>query len=137
MRIRISLALFLALVIAHAPQAYALPEYPVWYTVYYSCHVGPGGCGPDGDWYGCLVGEWTHACNGQWYGWGNRPYTSCAMFVDEEIGEPCNPWGGLESASSQGLAVGRQKQILQAPESMPPTSRGLECIAGRSRSAPL
>jgi hypothetical protein len=120
MRIRLPLASSLALVIALAlaPQAYALPGNPVHYTVYYSCHVGPGGCGADGDWYGCLVGEWTHACNGQWYGSGMRPYTNCAEIVDEEIGEPCNPWGELkspESASCQGLAVGRQEQILQAP----------------------
>src|SRR5262245_41557162 len=100
MRIRImALASALALVTALglAPQAYALPDNSVYYTVYYSCHVGPGGCGPGGDWYGCLVGEWTLACNGQWYGSGMRPYTNCAEIVDEEIGEPCNPWGGWES----------------------------------------
>jgi hypothetical protein len=124
MRIRIPLASSLALVIALAlaPQTYALPGYPVHYTVYYSCHFGPGGCGADGDWYGCLVGEWTHTCNGQWSGWGMRPYTNCAELVDEEIGDPCHPWGewqSLESASCQGLAVGRQEQILQAPSGAP------------------
>jgi hypothetical protein len=90
MRIRIPLASSMALVIALAlaPQAYGLP--PGNYTVYYSCHVGPGGCGPGGDWYGCLVGEWSVGCNGQWYGWGMQPYTSCAEFVDVQS-ESCGP----------------------------------------------
>ena len=102
MRLRsIPLASLLALVIVLAlvPQAYALPDNPVDYTVYYSCHVGPGGCNPNGDWYGCLVGQWTLACNGEWYGWGMRPYTSCAEFVDTEIGDSCNPWGTWEPAA--------------------------------------
>jgi hypothetical protein len=109
-----SLALFLAL--ALAPQAHALPDNEVHYTVYYSCHVGPGGCGPGGDWYGCLVGEWTLDCSGHWFGWGMRPYTNCAEIVDAETGESCGDlwpqWQSLTSASCQSLAVGGQKQTL-------------------------
>jgi hypothetical protein len=83
----------LVLALALAPQAHALPDYPVSYTVYYSCHIGPGGCNPNGDWYGCLVGEWAMACTGKMHGWGMQPYTNCAMFVDEYVyfSEPCNP----------------------------------------------
>jgi hypothetical protein len=94
MRIRIALVSFIVLVIAYAlaPQAaYALEDNVVTYTVYYSCHVGPGGCNANGDWYGCLVGEWTVSCYGQWTGWGMRPYTSCAEIVDEETGRACAP----------------------------------------------
>lgn len=111
MRIRTVLASSLALVLALAlaPQAHALPDYPVQYTVYYSCHVGPGGCNPNGDWYGCLVGEWTLACNGQWYGWGMRPYTSCAEIVDAVVGEPCNPWGEWQSLASPACQAPRSK----------------------------
>lgn len=77
--------------LALAPRASALPDYPIYYTVYYSCHVGPGGCNPNGDWYGCLVGEWARACTGKMHGWGMQPYTNCALFVDEyeDLGEPC------------------------------------------------
>src|SRR3954454_18952598 len=92
MRIRISLVSLMALVIAYvlAPQA-AYADNAVHYTVYYSCHVGPGGCNANGDWYGCEVGNWTFTCRGQWIGSGNRPYTNCAEFVDEETGMSCGP----------------------------------------------
>jgi len=82
MQFRIALASSLALVIALAlaPQAYGYNE--VHYTVYYSCHVSPGGCGAGGDWYGCLVGVWTLDCQGEWSGWGMEPYTNCAEIVD-------------------------------------------------------
>jgi hypothetical protein len=87
MRNRIAaLVVSLALILVFTPQAYALPEYSTYYTVYYSCICSPN-C------YGTLVGEWTHACNGQWYGWGWRPYeNSCAQWVVTEEGEDCNPW---------------------------------------------
>lgn len=109
MRIRISLASFMALVIAHvlAPQT-AYADSVVYYTVYYSCHVGPGGCNANGDWYGCLVGEWTLNCTGQWTGWGMEPYTSCAEFVDERFGRSCGP-------DVQGLSS-------RLPEADPPSS---------------
>src|SRR5262245_29125779 len=90
MRTRITLASSLALVIALALASPAYGGIEVYYTVYYSCHVGPGGCGPGGDWYGCLVGEWTRTCNGQWVGWGMQPYTSCAEFVDMQSAS-CGP----------------------------------------------
>jgi hypothetical protein len=87
MRNRItSLVVSLALVLVLTPQAYALPEYSVYYRVYYSCICGPA-C------YGTLVGEWTQACNGEWSGWGWRPYeNSCAQWVESEVIEDCNPW---------------------------------------------
>jgi hypothetical protein len=92
MRIRISLVSLIALVTAYvlAPQA-AYADNVVHYTVYYSCHVGPGGCNANGDWYGCLVGEWTLTCSDQLTGWGMQPYTSCAEIVDEETGRACGP----------------------------------------------
>jgi hypothetical protein len=86
MRKRItSLIVSLALILSLAPQAYALPEYSVYYRVYYSCICSPN-C------YGTLVGEWTLACDGHWYGWGWRPYeNSCAQWVESETLEDCNP----------------------------------------------
>jgi hypothetical protein len=89
MRMRIALVSSLALIMAHvvAPKAYALAAN---YTVYYSCHVGPGGCNANGDWYGCLVGEWYRSCDGEWSGWGMEPYTSCAQIVDVQY-ETCGP----------------------------------------------
>ena len=94
MRIRMSLVSLMALVIAYvlAPQAaYATEDNVIHYYVYYSCHVGPGGCNANGDWYGCLVGQWTLNCNSQMTGSGMEPYTSCAMIVDEETGRACGP----------------------------------------------
>src|SRR3982750_547841 len=92
MRIRISLLSLMALVIAYvlAPQA-AYADNVIHYYVYYSCHVGPGGCNANGDWYGCLVGEWTLDCNGQMTGSGMQPYTSCAENVVEETRRACGP----------------------------------------------
>ena len=126
MRIRTTLASSLALVIALvlAPEAYGAANY----TVYYSCHVGPGGCGPGGDWYGCLVGEWFLACNGQWYGWGMRPYTSCAEFVDVQT-ESCGP--------DQQEPTGFQSAIPSqpAPELCDPATPGVRNVPMPSRAA--
>ena len=81
----VSLVVSLALIVAFTPQAYALPEYSVYYAVYYSCV-----CSPNCE--GTLVGEWVHDCDGQWYGWGWRPYeNSCAQHVESETLDECSP----------------------------------------------
>jgi len=120
MRIRMALASSLALVLALAlaPPAYAGIE--VNYTVYYSCHVGPGGCNANGDWYGCLVGEWTRACNGQWSGWGMQPYTSCAEIVDVQS-TSCGP-DQQEPLGFQSVIPGRPAPELYGPATPVPSN---------------
>ena len=87
MRNRItSLIVSLALIVVLTPQAYALPDNVVHYTVRYSCICGPT-C------YGQVEGEWTQWCDGSWSGWGWRPYeNSCAQWVDTEVIEECQHW---------------------------------------------
>ena len=50
----------------------AVPENEVYYTIRYTCIVGPMG-------QGHVVGEWQLNCDGSLTGWGTRPYqyTSC------------------------------------------------------------
>jgi hypothetical protein len=89
MRNRItSLIVSLALIVVFTPQAYALPDYSVYYLVRYSCI-----CGPEPACYGATVGEWTQHCDGSWSGWGWRPYQNeCAYWVESEIIEECQHW---------------------------------------------
>ena len=49
----------------------AVPEYEVFYTVYYSCIVGPSI--PNS-----IEGEWFSDCEGNWTGWGWEPGHNCS-----------------------------------------------------------
>jgi hypothetical protein len=62
----------------------ALPDQEIYYTVIYSCHVGP-----PPDWYGTVVGEWTRMCNGSLIGWGMKPFGESCVDTIVELGESC------------------------------------------------
>jgi hypothetical protein len=58
--------------------------YVTYYTVRYSCIIGPG------DHRGEIVGEWTVECGGEWIGWGWEPGESCT-YSEVSYGLECLP----------------------------------------------
>lgn len=86
-RTAVLLVLACALLLAAVKEAAAYPSQEIYYTVRYSCIVGPG------NWIGHIEGEWVTHCDGTTTGWGWEPGHNCTT-TDITWGETCPTGGG-------------------------------------------
>lgn len=81
------LVLASALLLFAVKGAAAFPSQEIFYTVRYSCIVGPG------NWIGHVEGEWVTHCDGTTTGWGWEPGHNCTT-TDITWGNTCSVGGG-------------------------------------------